>query len=305
MERPPIGTVGTTKKPIDLNLISAAIHYGCMGLPQELVDHILDIFHDDFRTLKACSLTCKAMFASTRHLIHQILHLTLRNNESVLTQGERSDYHELYFLSYMGECGLLQYPRQVHIHNSRIFTPDTLLPHLHHFQSLDRVHTLTIEHFDAPLWANHYKTCFVNFYTTLASLTLSHPFGQYRSILRFAFQFPNLENLCLESLQNRGGTVVDSSVPTATDHSPPLCGHLRLAGTNAVTGWPAEFIHELSNGTNFRSIELESEVFGESAQRILHGCATTVESFTVRPTRTGMDSLSSILKERQLTLTFL
>ena len=40
-----------------------------MILPTELVDYIMDILRDDLRALKACSLTCWAMFASTRHLI--------------------------------------------------------------------------------------------------------------------------------------------------------------------------------------------------------------------------------------------
>ena len=74
------------KEPIDLSPISSAIHYGCMGLPQELVDYTMNMLHDDLRTLKACSLTCKAMFPSTQHLIHRTLCLTRQNNQSVLTR---------------------------------------------------------------------------------------------------------------------------------------------------------------------------------------------------------------------------
>ena len=79
--------VGVPEQPVGLNLICSTINEGCMGLPQELVDHIVDTLHEDLPALKACSLTCKAMFASTRHLIHQTLCLTPRNNERVLTRG--------------------------------------------------------------------------------------------------------------------------------------------------------------------------------------------------------------------------
>ena len=110
------------------------------------------------------------MFASTRHLIHQVLYLTVQNNQSVLTRGEKrlllgSDYGvKLRLVSYAGERGLLRYTQYVHIRGGRILTPETLSPHVHHFLSLDRVHTLTIERYDAPSWADYHNTCFVHFY---------------------------------------------------------------------------------------------------------------------------------------------
>ena len=42
-------------KPVDLTHILTAIHCGCMGLPQELIDQIMSELHDDLTTLKACS----------------------------------------------------------------------------------------------------------------------------------------------------------------------------------------------------------------------------------------------------------
>lgn len=53
------------RQPADIIGISAAIHHGCMGLPQQLVEYIMEVLRDDLQTLKACSLTCKPMFAST------------------------------------------------------------------------------------------------------------------------------------------------------------------------------------------------------------------------------------------------
>lgn len=281
------------EEPVDLSPISAAIHHGCMGLPQELVDHIMDMLQNDLRALEACSLTCKAMFASTRHLIHQTLRLTRRNNQSVLTLEEklrylRWDYHdtELRFLSYMGERGFLQYTRQVHIRMGRIFTPNILIPHLDYFRSLDRVHSLTIETFDAIIWRNYYKPTFVHFHPTLTSLTFHDPVNHYRFLLQFALQFPNLENLCIERLRDSEWIRPDLTIPTIVDKSPPLRGHLRLVGVDIAVQWPAEFAYELPDGINFRSVELQ-DVPCNHAQHILSGCGHTLENLTVVPRGIG------------------
>lgn len=284
--------LGATKEHVDLNLISAAIHHGCMGLPQELVDNIMDMLHDDLQALSACSLACKAMFASTRRLIHQTLHLPRQNDERVLIRegagkprnwgGGHSKDVELSFMSYLRKYDLLRYTRQVHIHNSCTFTPDTLQPHLHSFQSLDRVHALTIDHYNADAWSTYYKSYFLHFYPALTSLTLRHPSGQYRLILRFALQFPNLENLCLECPQRDLSILPGAIIPTTTDRFPALRGNLQLAGLNGAVWRMMDFA--CRNGTNFRSIELE-DAFDDHrhAQRILNACAGALENLTITP----------------------
>lgn len=286
---------------VDLGIISATIYCGCMGLPQELVDQIVDMLHDDLRTLKACSLTCKALFASTRHLIHHTLYLTAQNNQSVLTREEGQELlnrsncdARLRLVSYMGEHHLLRFAQRVYIRDGRTFTPRNLLPHLHHFQSLDRVHTLTIEHYDAPSWENHYDTCFIHFYPTLTSLTLSHPFSRYKPLLQFALQFPNLENLCLEWLPIKVGHIPDPTAPTLIERSPPLRGHLRLAGYGTTSQEPVDFTRELPNGFNFRTVELEA-FFGDRVQHVLDACANTLEDLTIVTLGTGKHLLSLVI----------
>jgi hypothetical protein len=277
------------KQPLDLN----TVHHARIGLPQELIDYIMNMLQDDLPTLKACSLACKAMFASTRHLIHQTLLLTAQNNQSVLTREDkfrymRRNHHEteLRFLSYLGERDLLRFVQTVHINMARTFIPDTLSPHLHHFRSLDQVHSLTIEHYDIVSWANHYKTCFLHFYPTLTSLTLSRPVNHYRLLLQFALQFPNLENLCFEWLVPEETVRADLPLPTLIDQSPPLRGHLRLAGVDTVAKWPVDLSHELPNKINFRSVELEG-FFGTRAQHTLNMCAQTLENLIISPHETG------------------
>ena len=243
----------------------------------------MEMLYDDIRTLKACSLTCKSMFASTRHLIHQTLYLTPRNSRKVLTREEKSRYRgqgrpdlELCFLSHMGQRGFLQYTRQVHIRGFHPFTPDILLPHLLHFQSLDRVHTLTVDQYDSDSWATLYKSCFVHLYPTLTSLTLRRPSGHHRLVLQFVLQFPNLENLCLEWPKS-DRTQQGANVPATIDQFPPLRGHLRLVGLGGALPWPRGFARELRKGVNFRSVEIEESSAGY-AQDILGACAGTVES---------------------------
>jgi hypothetical protein len=256
-----------------------------MGLPQELVDHIMDMLYDDLRALKACSLTCRAMFASTRHLIYRKVRLPPQNY-----------FHDpagLRFVSLMGERGLLQYARQIHICLPLTFVPDILLPHLHRFQSLDRVNTLTVDHYDAIAWVSpeHYKTCFIHFYPTLTSLTLRHPSGHYRLILQFALQFPNLESLCLESVEHELWHSPGMIVPALIDQSPPLRGHLRLVGAVPVAQYLIDLAYELPNGINFRSVELEGFA-GSYAQHLLNGCAHTLEDLIIVPRSFGTNRLS-------------
>ena len=127
-----------------------------MSLPQELTDRIMDVLGDDRRALKSCSLTCKVIFTSTRHLIHQTLRVTWANNQKVLTPAGSKRYAlvvrpnlEPRFLSSMGERGLLKYARHLDIFIEYLFFPDALEPHLQYFRSHDRIPTLTIHSYDA------------------------------------------------------------------------------------------------------------------------------------------------------------
>ena len=282
-----------------LGIISTAVHHGCMGLPQELVDHVMDMLHNDIPTLKACSLTCKAMFASTRRLIHRTLCLTLQNSKSVLNGGKK--FRDRYgrnqpaldfrFVACMSERGLLRYTRQVYFSVPYYFTPYMLMPYLHYFRLLDKVHTLIVERYSLEIWSTHCKTCFTYFYPTLTSLTLRHPYCPYQLLLQFALQFPHLENLCLEWLYELGQ---DRDAHAIIDRFPPLRGHLRLIGVKTVAEWPMDIVHGLRDGMNFRSVELEY-FLGDQAQDLLNACARTLESLTIRPRvyKTGKRSFAS------------
>ena len=204
----------------------------------------------------------------------------------IFTPEERNRYGpggrrelELRFLSFMGEHDLLKYARHVNIRMEFIFSPDILGPHLQHFQSLDRIHTLTIYSYNAILWHEVHSTCFAQFYSTLTTLALYSPSDHYRFMLQFALQFPNLENLTLESL--RPQLLPKIPIPPLVTQSPPLRGHFRCAGVGPkVPGWLREFAFDLPNGINFRSIEFQ-DVHWEHGQHILDGCASSLEELTL------------------------
>lgn len=186
----------------------------------------------------------------------------------------------------MDERGFLQYTREVHIHTDRAaFTPDILTPHLDHFRSFDQVHSLTIEFYDSDLWLNHHISSFVHFYPTLTSLTLHSPLNHYRCVLQFALQFPHLDSLCIDHLENEYLIQPDLMIPNIVDNSPLLRGHLRVMGH-----WPVEFAYELPNGIHFRSVEWQ-DVAWNQVQYILNACAGTLESLIIMPRRAGTQQI--------------
>ena len=268
-----------------------------MGLPQEVVDRIMDMLQDDRRALEGCSLTCKAMFVSTRHLIHQTLHVTKENNQRILTPKEKKQHArgnyllELRFLSFMGERDLLKYTRHLNISiGSFAFSPKILEPHLQPFKSLDRVNTLTVYSYDSVIWRHVYNTHFSQFHPTLTTLVLRSLTSHYRFVLQFVLQFPSLENLTLEYLRHETGEYSGISVPSKVTQYPPLNGRLRCASLySGDPEWTKEFAFGPLGGINFRSVEFR-DVHREHGQHILDGCASSLEEFTVRITGDGKES---------------
>ena len=270
-----------------------------MGLPQEIVDLIMDMLYDNIRALKVCSLTCKAMFASTRHLIHQRLHLPMLENVLLPSQAmklrsnrRRPPDDELRLLSHMAKRGLLQYTKRIHIRLAAYSRMRATPPHLHHLQPLIQAHTISILGYHATAWENRCKACFTQYYPSVTSLKLAYPSGTHQLLLRFALQFPMLQNLSLEWL-TYVQTEPNSVVPATVNQCPPLRGHLRLAGDDTVAKWPVGLVHEIPNGMNFRSVELRA-FFGGDAQHILSACAHTLQSLTIVLRETGTDQFSSL-----------
>ena len=112
---------------MDLGAIAVAGTW--KGLPQEIVGHVASMLRDDLKSLKACSLTYKALFVSTRHGIHRGVSPTLENNWDSLTipekqrsiRGESFDI-AIRILSRIAAHGLSPYACHLYIHLNRNFT---------------------------------------------------------------------------------------------------------------------------------------------------------------------------------------
>jgi hypothetical protein len=255
-----------------------------MGFPQEVVDHIVFMLRNDLQSLKACSLTCKAMFVSTRCVIHRKICLTSEKNWELLTVAERQRYIRgerqgiaVRVLSSIAAYGLLQYARHLVININKNFTPANLQPFNHHFQRFDRIQELHVYWLDTPGFLESFDTYFANFVPTLRSLHLEAPAGDTRDILDFICQFPHLEDLSLSSEDSRDRGVWKSGSLPIVKSMPPFRGRLRLRG---ITEWRGHLLLQLISlpgKRRFRFIDFRA-CDAEVEQPIVDACSGTLES---------------------------
>jgi len=136
----------------------------------------MDMLQDDRWALEAYSLTCKAMFASNPP-------------GNSLSERDQSGYSHLGrgsgtqkgAIANSNSASRLSCLSKIHQKSEHLYgVPYVLEPHPRHFQSLDRVHILTIDSYDAFLWSDVYNTYFARFHPTLTTLypsTISQPRG--------------------------------------------------------------------------------------------------------------------------------
>jgi hypothetical protein len=257
-----------------------------MDLPQEVVDHIVLMLGDDLRSLKACSLTCKAMFISTRCVIHRKICLTWEKNWELLTVPERQRYIRggrqdiaIRVLSSIAEHGLLQYARYLFININKNFTPANLLPFNHHFQRFDRIQELNIYRLDTPGFLKNFDTYFANFVPSLRSLHLDTPAGHTRDILDFICRFPHLEDLSLKvSFEDpKDWRVWKSESLHVVKNMPPFRGRLMLRGITERSSYLLQQLISLPGKRRFRSIDFRA-CSAEAGQSIIDECSGTLES---------------------------
>ena len=254
-----------------------------MGLPREIIEEILGFLQKDVRTLKACSLTCRALFSAVRGLIHRRVRLATWKPYKLVDRvaarvlrGRR--VHEAYMghLSMAEKRGLLGYAREVYIDIGQGFTPDILECYLPHFRSLNQVQTLTIGHFDLPKFLPTFERYFAQFVPTLRSLHLPQVIGNTHDVLEFICKFPHLDDL---SLTLRLSNYVDVPSGLSVERSPPLKGTLVLEG---LVSTPVRFLLEIPGGLHFRSIDAGG-VDKAELDEILAACSSTLEVFSLCP----------------------
>jgi len=270
----------------NLDEVAATLYPGRMGIPQELVGRIMEILQDDIVTLTACSLTCKSIYASTRHLIHQTFYLTDETIQRVGTTGRTAQQQILYrsgehlsaeFWHSMINSGFLRYARRVYI---KTWNSAALIPYLNRLDTLDGVHTLTISSTDICRFISFKHPQFSHLNATLTTLSIHFPQNPHKFIPSLIAQFPNLENLTLELFlsggEEWGRRYSPRDFPT---HSPPLRGHLRCSGVSKYDCMLVRaLVWGLPDGINFRSVELR-KVHWRPCLQLLGGCKDTLEEF--------------------------
>ena len=270
-----------------LDLSTITITGTWKDLPQEIVDHIVFMLRNDLKSLKACSLTCKAMFVSTRHVIHRKIYLRWEKNWELLTipekqryiRGERQDI-AVRVLSAIAAHGLLPYARHLYIHLNRNFTAANLQPFNDHFQRFDRIQELSIYWLHTPdfLYEN-FDAYFPNFVPTLRSLHLDTPTGDTRDILDFICRFPNLDDLTFKMApgDSRDWRAV-RSLPVVRE-MPPFRGRLKLGNIDERCGHIIQQLMSLPGKRRFRFVDFRSCTF-KAEQPIVDACSSTLESIS-------------------------
>ncbi|KAF9785517.1 hypothetical protein BJ322DRAFT_1063583, partial [Thelephora terrestris] len=257
-----------------------------MELPRDVVEHILYFLCEEKRTLKAVSLTCRALFSATRKLIHRKVVLTTwkvysppklagRVAAKVPSARMAREAH-MQYLSMAGGRGLLGYARELIVAIGPSFSPETLETYLHQFRSFEQVQIIRIHRFDLTSFLPHFERYFTQFVPTLRSLHLPDVVGSDREVLEFICKFPRLDDL---SLKLSSACSTDDPPRPSMELSPSLRGKLILRGWGSP---PSRFLLDIPGGLHFRSIDV-GKVGKAYLDELLVACSSTLEELSFSP----------------------
>ena len=262
--------------PITVNIVNT-FSTGWKNIPQELVDEILAYLEDDYTSLASCSLSCKALFCSTRPLIHRTFCLSTgcsidRHRSSPLNRTQFDN------LQLAGQAQVLRYATRLIIRLGDDFVPENLRPYLRYFRDMRGVTSLEIYLLDAAAFLPAFEECFGHITPTLRSLALSGARNPIREVFHFISRFPLLQDLDLVQFSLARHKPAQPHTTQQIKIPPPLNGALRFRGT-----YPSlEFIQSLINipgGIHFRSVEM-GDARTVPLQTVIDACSNDIESIT-------------------------
>ena len=248
------------------------------------MDEILEYLEGDRRTLRACSLTCKALFRSARRVIHRRLYVagpgkvTTVDEREPLRYGSANRSH-LHTFSMAAQCGLVHYTQELTIKVGEAFTPGNLRPYLSQFQTFARLTSLTLHHFNPTPFLPVFEQYFGHLAQQMRSLKFIHPSGPQDNMMYFICQFPNLDDLGLSPFPSHNLDPSKEHSMSSIQSSPTLRGALRIAITNGWSTNPLECLARLPSGLRFRSIEF-LHCAGINPDVIIRECASTLQFLT-------------------------
>lgn len=228
------------------------------GLPQEVVDEILEYLEDDRRALRACSLTCKVLFRSSRPIIYRRL-------------------TRFHMLLAAAERGLTRYTRELTIKFE--FRPVDLQPMLPHLQTFARLTSLTLHRFNPSPFLPLFERYFGHLAQQIRSLNFVDPSGHRDDLLCFVSRFQNLDDLGFFSFPR------SIQLPLEEYNTPPIRGSPYLRGTLRVVRMMTKgddflkCLTRLPSGLGFRSIEFH-DCAGIDPNIILRKCSSTLQNLT-------------------------
>jgi hypothetical protein len=229
---------------------------GCVRLPQEIVDYIVDHISGDRSTLFACTHLSRTWRIAARTHLYRTFKV--------------SDSAGFKTVDDLQKIGVIHLVRKI-LAIRKANQADLSLPPkaLTRLNALTHLQELDLRFLDlGDLLLGLHEHCNV-LRSTIRTLVLYYPTGSIRQIVCFISLFPNLENLAVGGIDTVDTD--DSQVPVIKC-SPPLTGRLGLSGISNQ-----EFIHELAsaqNGIRFRTVDLR---FCQEVQEIIDGCAGSME----------------------------
>jgi len=264
--------------PVTLDIVKT-FPTGWKNLPQELVDEILTYLKDDFLSLASCSGSCKALFCSTRPLIHRTLCLST----GISTDRHRSNArNQAQFdnLRLAERAQVLQYTVHLIIRLGSDFVPENLQPHLQYFRTMRGITSLEIYLPDARNFLPTFDEWFGHIAQTLRSLILIGGWDSVENLVHFVPRFPLLEDLDLVATKFAGRKPRQSFTPPGITTPPPLDGTLGFRVNYPSTSF-VRSATSIPGGIHFRSVEMK-KVREAPLQVILDACSKTLESITFR-----------------------
>ena len=267
---------GSDADPVTLDIVKT-FPTGWKNLPQELVDEILTYLKDDFLSLVSCSGSCKALFCSTRPLIHRTLCLGTGISIDRRRRSARNRA-QLDGLRLAERAQVLQYTAHLIIRLGSDFVPENLRPHLQYFHAMRGITSLEIDLPDARHFLPTFDEYFGHIAPTLRSLFLTSARDPVENLFHFVCRFPLLRDLGLATAPFPRSKLRRPPTPSNVTTPPPLDGTLEFRDTYPTIS----FIRSIANapgGIYFRSVEMQ-EVREAPLQVIVDACSNTLESIT-------------------------
>ena len=278
------GSARQPKALVNLALIDSNYSDGWMGLPRELTDMIFEYLKTDWDTLASCSLTCRALFCSTRRVIHERLYVAGPRVPLFFNRLTKWCwiYNRRYFrvLSLADDADLTPYTRHLIIEAGQVLTPQSLQPYIPTFQKYVWLTSITLTRFDPTQFLPIFDRCFLHLSHSLRSLHLISPQGPPGAMMDFISRFRNLDDLEFNPVPK----------PPRKPQEPrallepgrlfaPLEGTLRIVNTGSRRANSLEALIHLPSGLRFRSLQFVCCTDIDTTG-IMRKCSSTVESVT-------------------------